>query len=115
LFLAMTSFAHAQCQEQSFDLAPDWNAIYSPVDSTHSGIATLAASTQVQEVFPDVVSEGKTFLSINYNEYSTLPVKGIQELREEKRQQLAEKTRRVDGLEGRSAKLEKIFQSRSNE
>ena len=43
--------ALAQWQTQSFDLAPGWNAIYTHVDTTHSGIAALASGTQVEEVW----------------------------------------------------------------
>ena len=59
LYLAMTSLAQAQWQEQELKLVPGWNSVYLHVDSTHSGIADLAASTQVQEVWlwqPDLTT-----------------------------------------------------------
>jgi hypothetical protein len=51
ILLAMAPFANAQWQEQELKLVPGWNAVYLHVDSTHSGIADLAASTEVQEVW----------------------------------------------------------------
>jgi hypothetical protein len=51
MLIAMAPFANAQWQEQELKLVPGWNAVYLHVDSTHSGIADLAASTEVQEVW----------------------------------------------------------------
>ena len=51
LLLSASTFAFGQWQTQSFDLAPGWNAIYSHVDTTHSGIAALANGTPVEEVW----------------------------------------------------------------
>ena len=51
LLVAGSPIALAQWQTQSFDLAPGWNAIYTHVDTTHSGIAALASGTQVEEVW----------------------------------------------------------------
>ncbi|MAX22097.1 MAG: hypothetical protein CMJ60_07995 [Planctomycetaceae bacterium] len=69
----------------------------------------------VQELFPELVSEKKGILSLAYGNFGVLSVKAIQELRSEKDQQLAErdkqlaeKTRRIDELEGRMAKLEEL-------
>ncbi len=59
MLLAMAPFANAQWQEQNLNLSPGWNAVYMHVDSTHSGIAALAAGTQVQEVWlwqPDLTT-----------------------------------------------------------
>ena len=59
MLLAMAPFANAQWQEQDLNLSPGWNAVYMHVDSTHSGIAALAAGTQVQEVWlwqPDLTT-----------------------------------------------------------
>ncbi len=51
LLLSVSPFAFGQWQTQSFDLAPGWNAIYTHVDTMHSGIAALASGTQVEEVW----------------------------------------------------------------
>ena len=59
LYLAMTSLAQAQWQEQELKLVPGWNSVYLHVDSTHSGIADLATNTQVEEVWlwqPDLTT-----------------------------------------------------------
>ena len=74
LLVAGSPAALGQWQTQSFDLAPGWNAIYSHVDTTHSGIAALASGTPVEEVWmwqppvstaqyvttPDVPSDAKS-------------------------------------------------------
>jgi hypothetical protein len=51
MLLAMTPFAHAQWQTQSFDLVPGWNAIYLHVDATHVDISEFANDTAVEEVW----------------------------------------------------------------
>jgi len=70
---------------------------------------------EVQDVFPDMVSDEKNRLGLAYDDFGVLSVKAIQELRAEKDQQLAdlgeqlaEKTRRNDELEARLAKLEEL-------
>ncbi len=51
LLVAGSPAALGQWQTQSFDLAPGWNAIYTHVDTMHSGIAALANNTPVNEVW----------------------------------------------------------------
>ncbi|MDA7624801.1 hypothetical protein N8697_01385 [bacterium] len=51
LLVAGSPTALGQWQTQSFDLEPGWNAIYTHVDTMHSGIAALASGTQVEEVW----------------------------------------------------------------
>ena len=70
---------------------------------------------EVQDVFPDMVSDEKNRLGLAYDDFGVLSVKAIQELRAEKDQQLAdlgeqlaEETRRNDELEARLAKLEEL-------
>ena len=41
LLVAGSPTALGQWQTQSFDLEPGWNAIYTHVDTMHSGIAAL--------------------------------------------------------------------------
>ncbi|MEC9304832.1 MAG: hypothetical protein VX449_04540, partial [Pseudomonadota bacterium] len=74
LLVAGSPAALGQWQTQSFDLAPGWNAIYTHVDTMHSGIAALANNTPVNEVWmwkppvstaqyvtsPDVPSDAKS-------------------------------------------------------
>jgi hypothetical protein len=74
VFGACAPLASAQWQTQSFDLAPGWNGIFLHVDSDHDTISSLAADTQVEEVWqwqtqastsqfvtkPDAPSDAKT-------------------------------------------------------
>ena len=69
----------------------------------------------VEALFPDMVSNEKEQLGLNYSDFAVLSVKAVQELRAEKDRELADKQGEIDDLKARLAKLEEVLAKMEND